>query len=346
MTMRYGRERSDNFDFEFDRQIIERYGSRVPSRVFDAHFHLSPTEIPNTEPDQIFNKWREYTNEYLGGDKIRGGLVMANPVLYISDLEKTEVRLNLEREFTAEIAENNDGFANGLVLRPTDTPEIAEKWIAKYKKITVLKPYRCYAKAEDTFEADITTYAPEWMWEIAHHYGMCIILHLSHYRDGLSHPGNGEELRYLCKKYPNAKVNLAHCAMGHNPEKLKWGLHYLDGLDNVYADMGGIGEALSMIYLIKTLGTDKLMFASDGYQFAFNQGTRCFAIGGGFLGLSNKWMENINLPPDYAFNIIPPALENLLAMFAAGDICELSQSQWEDIFYNNAAKLYLTPVRE
>lgn len=33
-------------------------------------------------------------------------------------------------------------------------------------------------------------------------------------------------------------------------------------------------------------------------------------------------------------------------VFAAGDVCELTEAQWENIFYNNAAKLYFTPIRK
>ncbi len=43
---------------------------------------------------------------------------------------------------------------------------------------------------------------------------------------------------------------------------------------------------------------------------------------------------------DYAFNIVPPALETLVATFAVADVPGLSESELEDIFYNNAFETY------
>lgn len=48
--------------------------------------------------------------------------------------------------------------------------------------------------------------------------------HLSHYTDVLRHPKNIEQIRYLSAKYPNSKIILAHCGMGHNPYKMRDGL--------------------------------------------------------------------------------------------------------------------------
>ena len=338
-NIRYGFTRPENYDFDFEKRFLERYGSRIPDKVFDAHFHLYPKMMPKVPEDEVFTTWRKCTNELLCGDKIKGGLIMADPIEREDRDEETEV-LRVQQAFGAKCATENDGFYYGHVIRPWENPKDVEDWIERTPKLAVLKPYRCYADVPDTFEANILTYAPEWMWEIADHYGKCMLIHLSHYKDALCDPGNGEELRYLSKKYPNAKINLAHCAMGHNPEKLKWGLHYLDDLENVYTDIGGIGEALSMIYLIRKLGLKKVMFATDGYGYGFGEQSRCFAVGGGFLALENGVFKNYEMPPDYAFNIVPPALETLVATFAAADVLGLTKAELEDIFYNNAYEMY------
>ena len=327
-------KRPECYDYKYEKSVIERFGPRVPGKVFDSHFHLSPKLNPKVEDHKLFDVWKECTEWYLGGDKIAGGLVMGTPKMF-----KTKEALDEDRDFACSIAEAHDGFYSGLVVRPQDTAEDADSFIRKYPKLTTLKPYRCYAVAEDTFEADVLTYAPEWMWELANHYGMNMVVHLSHYEDILSHPGNGGQIRELCKKYPRVKVQLAHCAMGHTPDKLKQGLHYIADLDNVWIDAGGIGEALSIIYCVKALGTDRVMYATDGFGYAIDNQTRCFAIGGNFLALDETY-DGSKLPPDYRYKPVNPITENLLATFAAGDLLELTESEWEDHFYNTAVKLH------
>jgi len=259
---------------------------------------------------------------------------MGNPKMF-----ETKEDLDADRDFACTLAEEHEGFYSGLVVRPEGTAEDADSFIRKYPKLTTLKPYRCYALAENTFEADVIAYAPEWMWELANHYGLNMVIHLSHYEDLLSHPGSGGQIRELCKKYPKARIQLAHCAMGHTPEKLRRGLHYLDGLDNVWMDVGGIGEALSIIYSIKALGTDRVMYSSDGYNYAFCNYSRCFAVGGNFLALGRSF-NDVKIPPDHCFKPVNPMTDNLLAAVAAGEICELTTDQWENYFYNTRGKLH------
>ena len=341
MVTHYGRIRPKNYDFEYEKEIIERFKPRIPEKVFDSHFHISLNEIPDIPNERSFETWKEYTNSYLGGDRIKGGLIMCHPRRY----DKKE-DFDANRLFACGLAEEHEGFVSGLVVRPQDDVNETVSLIEKYPHIVALKPYRNYAIAENTYEADIVTYAPEWMWEIADHYGMCMVLHLSHYKDILSDPGNGEQIRYFCKKYPHVKLNLAHCALGHNPHKMKAGLHYLDGLDNIWMDVSGVGETLSIIYALKAIGPKRVMYASDGYNFAFCNSSRCFSIGGNFMALDADKFDAITLPPDYQFKPITPFAENLLSLFAAGDVCELTAEEWKDVFYNNAAKMFYPIIRK
>ena len=63
---------------------------------------------------------------------------------------------------------------------------------------------------------------------------MAVILHLSHDSEGLAHPKNIEQLKFVSEKYPNAKIQLAHCGMGHNPYMFKKGLDQILDIENLY----------------------------------------------------------------------------------------------------------------
>ena len=343
MAAHFGRERPACYDYTYEADLLARLAPKIPENVFDAHFHISLNEIPNIPNEQAFDTWKEYTNRYLGGDRIRGGLIMCHPRYYS---EKETVDAN--RLFACELAEQHQGFVSGFVVRPKDDPKEVESRIWQYPHIVALKPYLNYSDVENKYEADILDFAPEWIWELADQYGLAMVLHLSHFWDCLFDPRNGEQLRYLCKKYPRVKVNLAHCAMGHNPDKLQQGLHYLDGLDNIWTDVSGIGEALSIIYMLKRLGPERVMFASDGYSFAFHSSSRVFAVGGHFLQLDDVIAADpsvLQLPIAYQFRPVTPFAENLSAAVAACEICELTPSQWQDVFFNNAARQFYPLVR-
>lgn len=321
-------------DYAYEKEVIERFQARAPKRVFDAHFHLSFDEIAGVPEDQVFAEWKRRTEATIGEGCIQGGLLMGNPSNYPS-----KEYLDADRRFSCETAEANPGFVAGLLCKPDDDPAEIEEWLARYSSIAALKPYRAYARAKDTYEADILDYAPEWMWEMANDHEMSVVVHLSHYGEMLRDPRNGEQIRYISRTYPKSKIILAHCAMGHHPDKFKCGLPYLEGLDNVWLDCSGVSEALTIIYALKALGSDRIMYGSDGYNFGQMLG-RVMSLGGNFVGLHD--LEGLTLPPDYRYQPLNNMCEGLLALYAAGDICQLSEKQWDDIFYNNAAGVYLS----
>ena len=68
-------------------------------------------------------------------------------------------------------------------------------------------------------------------------------------------------------------------------------------------------------------------------------------FGKGFMDVHNGENVFAVAPPGvidmpYRFGGITPAAESMLALFAAGDLAELHESEWEDIFYNNAVNFY------
>lgn len=344
MATHFGMNRPDCFDYAYEKDLLARLAPKIPSKVFDAHFHLSLNEIPGVSDEMAFDTWKEFTNAYLGGDKIHGGLIMCHP-RYYSEKET----LDANRLFACDLAERHAGFASGFVVSPKDDPKEIEIRIQQYPHVVALKPYLTYSGAENIYEADILEFAPEWMWELANQYEMAMILHISHFGDGLFDPRNGKQIRYLCKKYPRVKVNLSHCAMGHNPDKLKQGLHYLDGLDNIWTDISGIGEALSVIYMLKYLGPERVMFASDGYLYAFKTNSRVFSVGGHYLTLTDQIARNfsvLGLPNAYQFKPVTPFAENLSAAMAAFEVSELTEMQMQDVFFNNAANQFYPIVRK
>lgn len=337
----HGTKMCANYDYAYEAELREKFLKRAPARVFDAHFHLSPKEIHTIEPENVFDVWKEDTEYYIGEGSLKGGLVMGNPSRF-----KTQEDLDTDRAFAYKCAADHDGYVNGMITRPWDDPAYVEEWIRTHPKIVAIKPYLTYARCEDIYEADIIDFAPEWMWELAEKYGLVMMIHLSHTTDVLRHPHNIEQIRYLSGKYPNSKIILAHCGLGHNPYKMRGGLPHIKDLPNVWTDCSGISEPLAIIYCLKELGHERVLFGSDGYSFGLGDNGRCMPAGGNFFGIVRPRI--VNSPDwwqDYRYTPMRNLCEQMQALYAAGDLCELTAEQWDDIFYNNAAKLFY-PILE
>ena len=330
-------------DKEFEAKVFEYMHKRIPDKVFDSHSHTSKTEIPGIGPDLVFSKVVEALEGVVGKGKVKGGLTMGNPKDFATQEDYDDERL-----FSCENGKN-DGFVTGLLVKPEETPEQIEKWLYDFPRIAALKVCWNYGKT-NSFESDILDYAPEWMWEVANKHGLVFVIHLSHDSMSLNHPKNIEQIRYLSKKYPQTKIQLAHCAMGHNPYMFRKGIDHITDLDNVYLDLSGIGESMTYAFAFKYFDRKKLFYGSDSYGFAHRVG-RCMSLGKGFLGLHTgdslpfcgHFTEDSS---PYRFGGLSTMTEGLLAMFAAGDMVELKDSEWEDIFYNNAADVYYPIIRK
>ena len=327
---------------EYEKKVFEYMHKRVPDKVFDAHSHLSKFEIEGFTEENVFAESIRATESAIGKGKIKGGLTMGNPFDRYTPEEYED-----DRRFSCENANKYEGFVTGLLVRPTDKPEEVEEWLKKYPRIVALKPYRNFAKGlvENINEADILTFAPEWMWELAEKWNLVVVLHISHDNRMLSSEKNMEQIPYICKKYPKATMQLAHCAMGHNPYMFKNGLKCLEGLDNVWLDTSGICDALTLIYTFRDFDKKKIMYGSDGYNYGHNMMGKCFGVGETLsCRYTGSLLPGVDEPP-YLFKGLSTMTESLIAHFAAGDVVGLSDSEYEDIFYNNAANLFYNKVR-
>ena len=111
----------------------------------------------------------------------------------------------------------------------------------------------------------------------------------------------------------------------------------MKGLRNVWCDTSAVTEAGGFEAIIETLGHGRLLWGSD-YPLSHLRG-RCVAIGDRFLWLHEDTLNwktaGANTPIDLLF----VGHESLRALKLAAMRLHLSDSQIEDIFYNNARKM-------
>lgn len=318
-----------SYDEKFEQELYDFFDARLPDKIYDAHVHISRDFMKKNgyegEPYEFFKK---FTAKYMPR-KLSGALVMPQPSSsHTAEILRDENRYNLDLT-------KRENLSAGLVVRPSCSMECVEQLLSENPHIKVLKPYLVYAeKAENVEETDIDTFAPEWMWQLANEREMPILLHLSHYKELLSHPANYGQINYFCTKYPKAKLVLAHCAMGHNVEMLRRGLEQIKGLKNIWFDCSGAGEAAAIAYCVRYFGTDRMMYGGD-----FDYGT----FFGRIYSYGSSWHAMRPTPERdkiSGYRPINNLQDCLLQLIYAIDAMALTEKQVEDIFYNNAKQIY------
>src|SRR5690606_35885295 len=110
-----------------------------------------------------------------------------------------------------------------------------------------IKVYHIYSAREDSFNADITEYAPEWMWEVLNDMQGVLMLHIVK-NEGIADRENQRQIAYLCAKYPKVTLILAHVGRSFNHRNAIEGLAFLKDVDNAVVDTSAITEAATFRY--------------------------------------------------------------------------------------------------
>ena len=322
--LRYAREEDHEF---FERELA----SFVPDRVFDAHCHVWHRDhmaLPDFFAPMATVGYDEYSSliQDLHPGRQHGALFIPSV--------RDRAKMPEANAWTAQAAARHPDFRNAFFLSPEDDPEWVREEVGRLGA-SGLKCYHTYANVKPTWEAHIPDYLPESMIRIAHEEGLTVTLHMVRSR-AVADPENIKWIRHYCENYPNMTMILAHSARAFQPAHALEGLPQLTGLDNLYCDSSANCEQMAHQAIIRTLGHDKLLYGSD--LCASHDRGRSLGAADTFVWLYNDspvWEEkHISIKP------VLIGLEHLRSVKWACWSERLSDSQVEDIFWNNAAKVF------
>jgi len=326
-----------------DMRMLCKLGGFIPEKVFDIHAHLFNIEyLPNIGvPGSIFagcgpvadkERYEELQKPlYHGVKQLRLNLV-STPDKSMSDL--TNGYRSRCNEFLIEYLKHNPMDVGEAFVLPGDTDPDIEKLLG-HPNIRGLKCYHLTAGKESTWQAEIDDYLPESAWRVANERGLCITLHMV--KDAaLADSGNLEIIRRKAKQYPHAKLILAHAARGFAPWTTLEGLKQLDNFSNIYFDVSAVCEPTAIFAVLKAAGAARVLWGSD-FPVSMMRG-KCISIAGTFLWLNQT--ELAKLGDAAAAEACLVGIENLNALAQACDMLDLNRGEVEDIFYNNAMKVF------
>jgi glutamate-1-semialdehyde 2,1-aminomutase len=304
--------------------------SWVPTDIFDVHTHpyrgfdafdSVPKDLHDSAGMVGIDRMRWGMSRWMGDRVPQSGLYFGFP--------KVDVEMPGANRFTQSQTLKYPGSKALLLIRPTDDPAVAQQQVTQ-APFAGFKVYHVYSKVKPTWDSPIDDFLPEWAWEIADGHGLVLMLHMVRTR-ALADEGNQRSIISHCRRYPNAKLVLAHCARSFCTQHTLESIHTLADLDNVWFDMSAVCESGSMEAILRTFGTRRLMYGSDFPVSEFRG--RCVSIGDGFLWLDDK---NVDWSKSPFAQHLPVGLESLMALKQACQALRLRDSDVQRIFADNA----------
>lgn len=323
-----------------DARAVAILADFVPDKVFDAHAHFYDERFCTyycqlkNKPDGPFEvyTWERYVEdmELL----LPGRTVHANMISY-PDKHMAVNRANRDAgdAFIAAELEKDPLSVGEIMVAPGDTAEELERRLVHPR----FKGFKCYHllanQGRDTFQCGTEEFLPEAAWEVANARGMVITLHMV--KDAaLSDPANLAYIKTMAKRYPNAILILAHAARSFASWTAVEAVEQVAHLDNVWYDFSGVCESPAMFQILKKVGPGRCMYGTDYYLASHKRG-KCISLGPGFLWLQDGHFDTLRVPGVWRIGT-----ESLMAMRQAAIMAELTPTQVEDFFYNNAMALF------
>jgi predicted TIM-barrel fold metal-dependent hydrolase len=322
---------------DVDRELFARdLASFVPDHIFDAHAHWYAAEhFPaDARPGLVasgpsvagYATYRRQMEELLPGRSATQGLFFPFP--------HARVDVAAANAFLVDELQHAPGALGQMLITPATSPDVIRDAVAR-RRIVGLKCYHVYSPRTPTFDSPIEEYLSEDQAAVAHELGLSITLHIVRAR-ALADVVNQRTIINWCRKYPNMRLILAHAARGFNPHHTIEGVAALQGLDNVWFDTSVVCDSGAIEAIARTMGHEKILYGSD-YPVTHLRG-RCVALGDTFFWIS---ADNTKLDVPYAdLRLALVGHEALRTLKVAAIALGWTDSQIEDVFFGNAARLY------
>lgn len=338
------RENFEDFVLEAgDYRALERMRDFIPKKVFDVHTHFYDVAFIPCLAEEVtaYKRYAErvtmeqYRRDqyrlYGNPDKVRCNII-SMPDDSMADLT-TGNRDACTRFLLEQLEQNPDCVGEAFVMAQDDKKTVESLLV--HPNVRGFKCYHLTAAKKPTWQANIGEYLPESAWQVAEERGFCITLHMVK-EHALSDPDNLSYIVKMAKKYPNAKLILAHAARGFAPWTTMDAVSALSDLPNVYFDVSAICESPAIFEIIKRTGTGRTMWGSD-FPVSMIRG-KCVSLSDSFYWLYKEELRTFDSHINFDADLY--GVENLLALQQACRMHDLSKEQVADIFYNNAMRLF------
>ena len=331
--------RTDVIFEKSDFEVIQILKDFLPEYIYDAHAHLFDTdflpEVQTPDSNRVVCGLEEYRKTY----EVMLGMPKKLCVNMIPFPDKSMSSLSSENcarydKFIRQQLDKDVRNVGEILVRPNESLEQLEGRLI-HPRIRGLKCYHTLANQDITWNCNIGDYLPETAWQLANEKKMSITLHLVK-DNALADKDNLEYICQMAKQYPNATLILAHAARSFAAWTGIESVEKVAHLENIWFDFSAVCESPAMFQILKKVGVHRCMWGSD-YPITQVRG-KSISLARGFYWIYQKDLDNIsNQTPVDSWMI---GLENLMAVRQACIMADLTRSDVEDLFYNNAYRLF------
>ena len=306
----------------------------LPSRIFDAHTHLlinshypNIDSVPLAADPLLGDVGMAYLEQWwrvLFPHASVNGLVMGFPSRGCNMPE-------INKYAAAHVASDN---RFSLLVHPSMSTGTLEELILRYRPAG-LKPYMVFAEVNDVQQAGICDMIPEHQITLADKYKLAVTLHVSKPR-GMADLQNLSDIRRLVEKYPECNFILAHCGRCFIPPNMEDALKGLPVASNLWMDTSAVCDIGVFELLFGGFDRSRILFGTDLVTASGIRGTYVR------IGMQWQWVTSAQLTPvgKKPIEATFAAYENLCAMLYAAKFCKLKKVELENIFFNNASRLF------
>ena len=202
-----------------------------------------------------------------------------------------------------------------------------------------IKPYLNMVKDIPVEDITIFDYLPRHHIEAAVEREWVVMLHIPR-AERLADPVNISHLRKISRDYPDIKLIIAHVGRSYCPRYGIEGIPALSSCENLLFDISANTNQVVMELLIREVGPKRILYGSDMPITAMRSKRIC--EGDEYINYvrhadweDNRTRRNIEEEENYTFFLY----EQILAFKKAAVACDLSRSDIEDVFFNNAYSL-------
>jgi len=315
-----------------DLELAESLASFLPQRIYDIHAHFYHAahdphrKWANLLPGEMRlgqREWREALarNPAFCGKQVSG--------LFFGAVARGSIMTEMNTFIREEVDALDDPLSQALLVATPDCDQASVQTALREGRYKGIKVYHCYAAREDTMNAEIAEYMPEWMWAAVDEAGGVMMLHLV-LPTAVADRRNQRDIRRLCEKYPRVKLILAHAARCFS-HRHAVGMAAVSDLPNVYVDTSVVCESRSLLDALRQFGPRRVMYGSD--FFVSEMRGRCVTLGSGF-----HWIYGREVDEAVRGKMTLIGNEALLALREALEEFGATERDVNDLFWNNALR--------
>ena len=325
-----------------DRRVYEReLRGFLPEKILDAHIHLFDRScmVPGARLSER-NVYQKFGGVFSYEQCLAwADILLPEQQFHLNCFGQPSFESDLEAsaDYCGKISDNKRCFGMALVS-PHDSPEAVIHRVQRNRLIGY-KPYLDFVDWKEPCDITIHDMLPAAQMEEADARGLAVMLHIPR-SERLADPVNQRQMVELCQRYPRTQIIFAHIGRAYFLRNVVGSLDGIAACPNAYIDTAMVNHEGVLEYAFGNFPRDRILFGTDA-PFSLLRG-KSVEINNQYAYLLGEDYEMGSSIYDVNHTVTFTTFyyEQLRGIRLAAQRARLGQRDIEDIFFNNAERLF------